>query len=281
MKNEQFLIIGGTGKTGRKVVESLTQLGQSVRIGSRSAAIPFDWDQPTTWEAALEGIDKVYITFQPDLAVPGAFEAIETLVAIAKRKGVKKLVLLSGKGETEAERCEQVVINSGLDYTIVRASWFNQNFSESFFLEPIQQGTVALPMPEARVPYLDTGDIADVVVEALLHDEHNGEIYELTGPELLTFKDVIEIISEASGRDINYFPVSLEAYLDVMKQQDVPASYIWLIEYLFTHVLVNPTNSVVTNDVEKVLKRPAKSFRSYAKETAATGVWNAPKEMTH
>ncbi len=274
MKKEHFLIIGGTGKTGRKVVESLQQLNQDVRVGSRSATIPFDWEQPATWASAIKGIDKIYITFQPDLAVPGAFEAIKGLVAIARQEGVKKLVLLSGKGETEAERCEQVVINSGMDYTIVRASWFNQNFSESFFLEPILEGTVALPMPEAKVPYLDTGDIADVVVESLLHREHNGEIYELTGPELLTFEEVINEISEASGRTIGYIPVSLEDYLGVMQKQEVPESYIWLIEYLFTLVLVNPVNSVVTNDVEKVLKRPAKSFRSFAREVAATGIWN-------
>ena len=160
----KILVIGGTGKTGRKVAERLTKLDQIVRIGSRSESPSFDWQDPSTWPAALEGMDKVYITFQPDLAVPGALEAIEGLTKEAKRSGIKKLVLLSGKGEREAELCEQVVIHCGIHFTIVRASWFNQNFSESFFLDPIVAGHVALPQAQAKVPYVDTDDIADVAV---------------------------------------------------------------------------------------------------------------------
>jgi len=181
MENKQnILVIGGTGKTGRKIVNKLNTLGHNVRVGSRSATPAFGWDNPDTWEDAMQNIDKVYITFQPDLAVPGALEAIETLVKKAKNCKVKKLVLLSGKGEREAELCEQVVIHSGLDYTIVRASWFNQNFSESFLIDPILEGFVALPQAEAKIPFVDTGDIADVAVEALLHDKHNGKMYQLT-----------------------------------------------------------------------------------------------------
>ncbi len=270
-----ILVIGGTGKTGRKVVDRLNKLGQNVRIGSRSATPAFDWDNPETWSGSMQGMDKVYITFQPDLAVPGALEAIEELTKQARRCGVKKLVLLSGKGEREAELCEQVVIHSGLDYTIVRASWFNQNFSESFFLEPILEGFVALPQAEAKVPYVDTDDIADVAVAALLNGEHNGKIYQLTGPRLLTFKEVIEEISEATGREIAFTPIALPAYTSVMKQQGVPADFIWLVEYLFSEVLVNPSNSEITNDVEKVLGRKAKDFSNYVAETAKTGVWTS------
>src|SRR5690349_5255112 len=150
MKNK-ILVIGGNGKTGRKVVERLMKRGEEVRIGSRSASPRFDWKDSSTWASVLSGMDKVYITYQPDLAVPGSLEAIETLVKEAKRAKIKKLVLLSGKGEREAELCEQVVIHSGIDYTIVRASWFNQNFSESFFLDAIVAGDVALPQAQATV----------------------------------------------------------------------------------------------------------------------------------
>ena len=134
MKAENILVIGGTGKTGRRIVQQLETLGHNVRIGSRSNSPTFDWHQPENWSEAVEGMDKIYITYQPDLAVPGALDAIEQLVKVSKRAGVKKLVLLSGKGEREAQLCEQVVIHSGLDYTIVRASWFNHNFSENFLL---------------------------------------------------------------------------------------------------------------------------------------------------
>ena len=197
--SSNILVIGGTGKTGRRVVEKLQKLEQNVRVGSRNAQPAFDWQNQSTWSAALEGIDKVYITFQPDLAVPGALEAIEALVKEAKKQEVKKLVLLSGKGEKEAQLCEQVVIHSGLDYTIVRASWFMQNFSESFFLDPILAGHVALPKPEAKVPYVSTDVIADVAVAALLDDAHNGNIYELTGPETLTFEEMREGSHEIVG----------------------------------------------------------------------------------
>lgn len=279
MKTEHFLIIGGTGKTGRKVAESLSRLNQKVRIGSRNAKIPFDWQHTETWPAVFDGIDKIYITFQPDLAVPGALDAIETLVKQARVSGVKKLVLLSGKGEREAELCEQVVIHSGLDHTIVRASWFNQNFSESFFLDPILAGHVALPNGEAKVPYVDTSDIADVAVEALLHNEHNGKIYELTGTKLLTFQDVTTEIAKVTGRDIAYTPITLPAYTEMLEQHGVPSDYIWLIDYLFSEVLGDPRISEISHDIEKVLKRKPKDFSDYVKETAATGVWNQKVEV--
>lgn len=274
MKKENFLIIGGTGKTGRKVVKSLKLLNQEVRIGSRSSSPAFNWDEPDTYETALDGIDKVYITYQPDLAVPGAMKAIEKLIHVAKQKKVKKVVLLSGKGEKEAQLCEQVVIHSGLDYTIVRASWFSQNFSESFFLEPIAYGFVALPQAEAKVPYVDTNDIADVAVEALLHDEHSGKIYQLTGTKTLTFREVISEIAAATNREIDFVPISIEEYIEVLKMNGIPDDFAWLIEYLFTEVLGNPNVSEITYDIEKVLKRKPKSFSEYVKETAATGVWN-------
>lgn len=269
-----ILVIGGTGKTGRKVVEGLKQKGQNVRIGSRNETPSFEWNNPESWEKALEGMDKMYISYFPDLAIPGAFEAIQGLTEAAKKAGVKKAVLLSGKGEKEAERCEQLVANSGLDYTLVRASWFNQNFSESFFLEPILAGHIALPMPYARIPFVDTGDIAEVAVAALLSDNHNGKTYEITGPNAMTFKEVIDVIAEATGRELKYQAVSQEEYNDMMKAAGVPADYIWLFDYLFREVLGKESNQVVTSDVEKVLGRKATDFKSYVLKTAKTGVWN-------
>ncbi|WP_299436489.1 NAD(P)H-binding protein [uncultured Aquimarina sp.] len=280
MKNQDnILVIGGTGKTGRKVANKLIDLGHKVRIGSRSTMPAFDWDNSETWTEALQGMDKVYITFQPDLAVPGALEAIEKLTKKAKQSNVKKLVLLSGKGEREAELCEQVVIHSGMDYTIVRASWFNQNFSESFFLEPILEGFVALPQADVKIPFVDTDDIADVAVEALLNEKHNGNIYQLTGPRLLTFREVVAEISEAIEKQITFTSISLAAYVKAMKDQGVPENFVWLVEYLFSEVLGNPIISEITNDIEKVLGRKPKDFLDYVRETAVTGVWNVKTEI--
>ncbi len=274
-----IIVIGGTGKTGRKVVQRLHALQHNVRVGSRNEDPAFDWENQATWAQALEGIEKMYVTFQPDLAVPGALEAIEALTKQAGQSGIKKMVLLSRKGEREAELCEQVVIHSGIDYTIVRASWFNQNFSESFFLDPILAGHVALPQADAKVPYIDTDDIADVAVEVLMNEKHNGQIYELTGLRLLTFREVVSEIASVTKRSIEFTPISLSAYSKMLEEFHVPAEYIWLINYLFTEVLGREGNDVITNDVERVLGRKAKDFTAYVQETAATGVWNQAAEM--
>lgn len=276
MKN--VLVLGGTGKTGRRIVEQLQQRGYHVRIGSRGATPKFDWEDTSTWSAALEGIDSVYITYQPDLAVPGAKEAIEGLTKEAKKHGVQKLVLLSGKGEREAELCEEIVMNSGVDYTIVRASWFNQNFSESFFLDPILHGFVALPLADTNVPYVDADDIAEVAVEALTNQAHDGEIYELTGSQFFTFRQVIKEIAKATDREITFSEVSVEEYTQMLKEHGVPEGYVWLISYLFTEVLDNEANQVMTYDIEKVLGRKPKLFLDFVKETAKTGVWNQEVE---
>lgn len=272
-KKQNILVLGGKGKTGRRVASRLLEKGQTVRIGSRSETPSFDWEDSATWASALEGVDSVYITFQPDLAVPGAREAIKGFTVQAEKSGVQKVVLLSGKGEKEAEKCEEIVKNSGMDWTIVRASWFNQNFSESFFLDPILAGHVALPKNEAKVPYVDANDIADVVVEALLTEEHNGKTYELTGPRTLTFSDVVKEISTATEKDIQFTSISMEEYNALMKEFQLPDSYLWLINYLFEEVLIE-SNSVITNDIEKVLGRKPIDFSRYANKVAKSGVWD-------
>lgn len=115
------LVTGGTGKTGSRVANRLRAAGVETRIGSRSARIPFDWTDRTTWGPALSGADAAYIAFQPDLAVPGAPEALEAFTAAPVHSGVRRLVLLSGRGEPEARECEQIVRDSGLDWSIVRS----------------------------------------------------------------------------------------------------------------------------------------------------------------
>ena len=252
-----------------------------MRIGSRSASPAFNWHQPEGWAKALEGVDKVYITYQPDLAVPGALQSIEQLVKESKRANVKKLVILSGKGEREAQLCEQVIIHSGLDYTVVRASWFNQNFSENFLLEPVLEGVVALPQAEAQIPWVDADDIAAVATKALIDDEHSGKIYQLTGSRTLTFLEAVEEIAKATNREIQFIPVSIQEYGECMRKAGGPGDVVWLIEYLFTEVLGNPELAEVTNDVEKVLGRIPIDFSEYAAKVAATGIWNIAVPQTN
>ncbi|MEQ8910181.1 MAG: NmrA family NAD(P)-binding protein [Vicingaceae bacterium] len=269
-----ILVIGGTGKTGRRVVEGLSQLGHQVTVGSRKGRPAFDWEDYSTFAPALKGMDRAYIVYYPDLAVPGAKEAISALTEAAIKEGLEKVVLLSGKGETEAEACEQIVANSGLNYTLVRASWFNQNFSEGAFLDFVLAGQVALPMPEAEIPFVDTDDIAEVVTKVLVDDTYNGQTITVTGPKKQTFGQVVKIMEQAIGRKIQYIPISIEAFKTGMKEAGLPDSYVWLFGYLFEEVLGNPDNQAVSNDVQKVLGRPATSFEEYVQKTKATGVWN-------
>ncbi|MEM1408473.1 MAG: NmrA family NAD(P)-binding protein [Bacteroidota bacterium] len=269
-----ILVIGGTGKTGKRVVQNLTAQGHNVRIGGRNNDPAFDWDDPSTYAQALKDMDLAYIVYYPDLAVPGAKKAIQTLTDAALKAGLEKVVLLSGKGEKEAEACEDIVANSGLNYTVVRASWFNQNFSESFLLDPIQAGRVALPMPDAEVPFVDADDIAEVVTEVLLNDAYNSQVITVTGPRKMTFKEIVDEIARGTGREIAFQSISQEEYNAAMKAAGVPDDYILLFDYLFREVLGNPENQDVSNDIEKVLGRPATDFRAFVKKTAKTGVWN-------
>ncbi len=274
-----ILVIGGTGKTGRRVVEGLTQLNHNVRIGTRRNDPAFDWDDPSTYSKALKGMDRAYIVYYPDLAVPGAKEAITSLTEAALKEGLEKVVLLSGKGETEAEACEQIVANSGLNYTLVRASWFNQNFSESFLLDPILADHVALPMPEAEIPFVDVDDIAEVITKVLIDDSYNGQTITVTGPRKMTFKEVVETIAKGTNREIQFQPISIEEYSAVMKTAGLPDAYVWLFSYLFKEVLGNEENQVVSHDIEKVLGRKATDFSEFVKKTATTGVWNSIPEI--
>ena len=267
------MVLGGTGKTGRRVVERLTASSVSVRIGSRSAEPPFDWEDQSTWAPALRDVESIYLTYYPDLAIPGAVEAVQAFTELAVQSGVRRLVLLFGRGEDEAQRAEHVVMASGADWTILRSSWFNQNFSENYFLEPVLSGEVVLPAGNVGEPFIDADDIADVAVAALTEDGHAGQLYELTGPRLLTFAEAVEEIAQASGREIRYVPVSAEKYAAALTAEGVASDFVWLVNYLFTTVL-DGRNAHLTDGIQRALGREPRDFAGYARATASAGVWD-------
>jgi uncharacterized protein YbjT (DUF2867 family) len=273
---QPILVLGGTGKTGRRIVDRLQARHWPVRIGSRSASPRFDWDDRSTWAPALAGIGAVYLSYFPDLAAPGAPEAIAAFVDLARNQGIRKLVLLSGRGEQEAQRCERIVQTSGLAWTIVRCGWFNQNFSEGAFLDLVASGEVALPAGSVPEPFIDADDIADVAVAALTQDGHVGQVYEVTGPRLLTFAETVSEIAEAAGRPIRYVQIPHESFVEGLTQARVPADLIALLTYLFTTVL-DGRNACLTDGVQRALGRAPRDFRAYARDVAATGLWNGPQ----
>ena len=207
MNNETILVLGGTGKSGRRVAERLQARGVKIRIASRSTDLPFDWNDRSTWDAALEDVTAVYVTYAPDLAIPGAKEAIRAFVEKAVAKGVRRLVLLSGRGEQEAQDCERIIQEAGVEWTVVRASWFNQNFSEGEFLGMVLDGAITLPAADIAEPFIDVNDIADVAVAALTEEGHAYEVYEVTGPRMMTFADLAKEISNAAGRDVQFIRI--------------------------------------------------------------------------
>jgi uncharacterized protein YbjT (DUF2867 family) len=274
MTPSQIAVLSGTGKTGRRIAARLTARGLAHRIGSRSGNPPFDWYDDRTWAPALDGVSAAYLAFVPDIAAPGAAEAVGALSAIAADAGVQRLVLLSGRGEEDCWPSEDAVRGSGVAWTILRSSWFSQNFSESFLLDPILAGVVALPTGSVTEPFVDAEDLADIAVTALTEDGHDGKTYELAGPGLLTFGDAVDEIAKASGRAITFVPVSTEEFAAGLAEQAVPPQLVEFLTHLFTKVL-DGRNSHLTGDIEHILGRPARTFRDFARATAATHVWDA------
>jgi uncharacterized protein YbjT (DUF2867 family) len=274
VQQEPVLVLGGTGKTGRRIATRLKTMGVPIRIGSRSSLPSFDWHNEATWDACLNGVAAVYINYAPDLAMPGATDAIQTLVDRAKTHKVRHLVLLSGRGEEEAQACERIVQDSGIAWTVVRASWFNQNFSEGAFVEMVQAGQITLPKVATPEPFVEVNDIADIVVAALTEPGHAGELYEVTGPRMMTIADVATELSQATGRDIRYVPVPHGAFLTGLAESGAPKDAVWMLDYLFSTVL-DGRNAHLTDGVQRALGRPPRDFADYARELAATGVWSA------
>jgi uncharacterized protein YbjT (DUF2867 family) len=272
------LVLGGTGKTGRRVAERLLARGVPTRIGSRAGAPPFDWNDRATWAPALRDMEAAYISYHPDVSVPGAVEAVGSFAGLAVRLGVRRLVLLSGRGEPEAEQSEEAVRAAGGELTIVRSTWFSQNFSEGFFADQVRSGEVALPAGDVREPFVDVDDLADVAVAALTGDGHIGRTYELTGPRLLTFADAVAEIASATGRELRYERISLEAYSALLRDWGVPADHVALIGYLFTEVM-DGRNARLADGVQRALGREPRDFADYARDAAAGGVWS-PVEVS-
>jgi uncharacterized protein YbjT (DUF2867 family) len=273
--DQPILVIGSSGKTGRRVAERLADKGIPVRYGSRQAEPPFDWQDPETWAPAMQGVRAVYLTYAPDLAVPGAVDAVRTVVELASDAGVEHIVLLSGRGEEEAQAAEAVVQTSGIPWTILRCSWFAQNFSENYFLDGVLQGEVVLPAGNVPEPFVDAEDIADVAVAALTEPGHTARLYELTGPRLFTFRDAVAEIAAATGRDITFSPVTTLEYRAALEEAQLPPDLIWLVDYLFTTVL-DGRNASVAHGVQEALNRPPRDFADYARRTAASGAWSVP-----
>lgn len=272
MQSKPILIVGATGKTGSRVAARLDALGYPVRRGSRSSVTPFDWESPDTWAAALNGVRSAYVTYFPDLAFPGAVDKLDSFCETAKASGVEHLVLLSGRGEHHARLGEEVVRNSGVDFTIVRSAWFAQNFSEGYLRDPILDGGLPMPGGEVGEPIIDIDDIADVAVAALTEEGHKGKLYEVTGPRLMTFADMAAELSGAIGSPIRHIPISFEDFhANVAK---VGGDFVADVFTGIARETLDGRNAHVTDGVQRALGRSPRDFSEFARTAAQAGTWS-------
>ena len=273
MKNSPMLIIGKNGKTGLRVEQRLQALGYATRGVSRSTSPVFDWEDQGTWREAMAETRSAYVTFYPDLAIPTAERTIRDFVALAAELGLEHLVLLSGRGEDGARRAELALEQGGLDWNIVRASWFMQNFSESFMIEGILNGELMLPAGDIVEPFIDVDDLADVAVAALTRPELRNRVFEVSGPRVLTFAECVAAISHAAGYPVKYTQIPIEDFIDGLRGQGAPETVLWLMRELFS-VVFDGRNSRPVAGVEEALGRPATDFGEYVRKVMATGAWD-------
>jgi len=268
-----ILVIGATGKTGARVVARLEAKGVAVRRGARRSDTPFDWEDPATWGPVLTGVRKAYVTYFPDLAFPGAVEKLEAFTRLARDSGLEQIVLLSGRGEHFASMGEEIVRNSGVPFTIVRAAWFAQNFSEGYLRDPILGGVLPMPGGDMPEPIIDIDDIADVVVAALTEEGHLGARYEVTGPRLMTFAEMAEVLSDTLGREIRHVPITFEAF-----HANVAAAGGDFVADVFTAIAretLDGRNAHTADGVERALGRKPRDFAEFARAAMAEGAWTA------
>ncbi|QDC10780.1 NmrA family transcriptional regulator [Oceanicola sp. D3] len=273
MQDQPILVIGATGKTGRRVASRLEARGLPVRRGARSSVTPFDWEAPETWAPALRGARAAYVTYFPDLAFPGAVEKLESLCETARDVGVEHLVLLSGRGEHHARLGEEVVRNSGVDFTIVRAAWFAQNFSEGYLRDPVLAGVLPMPGGDIAEPIIDIDDIADVAVAALTEEGHRGQLYEVTGPRLMTFAEMAAELSRATGSEIQHVPISFEAFHANIAQAG--GDFVADVFTAIARETLDGRNAHTTDGVMRALGRSPRDFADFALGAARGGAWTS------
>jgi uncharacterized protein YbjT (DUF2867 family) len=275
-----ILVLGSTGKTGRRLLPLLRARGAIVRAASRTPGdgrTRFDWTQPDTYDAALAGVDAIYL-IPPDL-IEDATPIVGPFVARAMQAGVRRVVLLSSMGVefpnegtgSGRDALEQQIKASSLEWTILRPGGFNQNFSEGFLLPGIlHAGAIATATGNGAVAFVDASDIAAVAAAALTEDGHHQATYVVTGPEALTFADAAAIIGKAAGRPIAHRRISSDELTQILCRAGMPANYAAIVVGN-QEAIRDGLGARVSDDVERVIGRPATPFADYATQAAA--VW--------
>ncbi|MFF5308935.1 NmrA family NAD(P)-binding protein [Streptomyces massasporeus] len=268
------VVTGASGRTGSRVARAAEAAGLTVRAASRATG--FDWWDRSTWADTLRGADAAYLVHPSDVGAPGAAEAVGALAREAVGLGVRRLVLLSARGEDQALPTEEALHASGADWTVVRAAWFAQNFSEGPLVAELREsGELVFPADEVREPFLDVRDIADVVVAALTSgDLYVGRTLTLSGARLLTFGEAVAEIAGATGRPLTYRAVSTRDYAEALVGFGVPPEEVAGMTAIFG-TLLDGRNAHLSDGVREVLGRVPRDFGDFVREEAAAGTWKA------
>ncbi|MFI2630702.1 NmrA family transcriptional regulator [Streptomyces collinus] len=268
------VVTGATGRTGSRVARAAEAAGLTVRAASRATG--FDWWDASTWADTLRGADAAYLAHPSDVGAPGAAEVVGALAREAVGLGVRRLVLLSARGEDQALPTEEALRSSGAAWTVVRAAWFAQNFSEGPLVAELRErGGLVFPAGEVREPFLDVRDIADVVVRVLASgDRHAERILRLSGARLLTFGQAVAEIAAATGRPLTYRAVSTRDYGEALAGFGVPPEEVAGMTEIFG-TLLDGRNAHLSDGVREVLGRAPRDFGDFVREEAAAGTWRA------
>lgn len=266
----KYLVLGGTGTTGRRIADRLRSGGHFVRTASRTGSdVPLDLDDPSTWKPALDGIAAVYL-MEPTVR-PG--DRLARFAETALASGVRRLVLLSAALASNPDHplhtIEQTVRGSEAEWTILHPNWFAQNFSEGPWRAAVLSGVLALPAGDGRTPFIDADDIAAVATAALTTDHHQGRTYELTGPEAITFTEATNHITEATNHRVEYVAMAPADYTEQQVAKGVPRTGAELLTNILTSI-ANGYGGQPTTDVEQALGRPARTFKTFASNWART-----------
>jgi uncharacterized protein YbjT (DUF2867 family) len=279
--SRSILVLGANGMVGRRLRPLLRAQSVDVRAASRTPApdqIGFDWYLPQTHGDALGGVDAVFLT--PPALEACAAPMIGALLSSARQAGVSRVVLISSAAvafageprDGDRRRIEALVREAGMTWTIIRPSGFMQNFSEGLLLASIlQAGAIFSATGDGAAAFIDALDVARVAVASLLESGHSDAIYEVTGPDALSFGEVASIVGEAAKRKIAYHPISPEALATSLREAGVAESYSAML--LRDQLAIGRGEAAaVTSTVEKVTGAPANSFRTFAKANAS--VWS-------
>lgn len=269
-----MVVTGASGRTGSRVARSARAAGLTVRAASRAQG--FDWADRSTWADVLRGADAAYVVYPSDIGAPGAAEAVGALSRQAVAAGVRRLVLLSSRGQDRARDAEETLHASGADWTVVRAAWFAQNFSEGPLVEELRlSGELVFPAGEVREPFVDVRDIGDVVAAVLAPgDRYVGQTVTVSGPRLLTFGEAVAEIARATGRELTYRAVSAKEYGERLAGFGVPEAEVGALVEAFEQLL-DGRNAYLSDGVRQVLGRAPRDFTEFARDAAAAGTWKS------